>query len=255
MISKTLKYITLLILFTSIACQTQKFFYSNDAYLVNIDTFQINSYDYVLHKGDILNIEIFSTDKEVNELLQKLSSKNMKESEVSQMIYQIDDSGYIVIPFIASIYVDSLTLKQAQVKIQQAVSKVIRDAIVFVSLSNNYIIVFGEANKQGKFFINNSQINFIDLMALVNGFSSSADLKNVQIYRKIGDKLIHLKYNLASSKIINSKDFFIRGGDIIFIPKKKVYYFSDTFRDYFYVVNFLTTAMTFILLMLQYIRK
>lgn len=104
--------------------------------------------------------------------------------------------------------------------------------------------VFGEVNRRGSFATGNRGTSgfvkptLFSVIAAANGFTYSADIKNLEIYRNTehGKKVV---LNLDFEEVVqrNTQDIKLRDGDIIWIPSQK---------SRFYEANTINAANQFI---------
>jgi len=143
-----------------------------------------------------------------------------------QTIIAID--GSIIVPQVGKLSLQGLSLEAAQEKIRLAISKILPEPVVSVSLSLPrpvQITVTGEVFRPGIYSINASFPHIVDVLPLVGGTTLAADLRKVQVRRKLADGLIISQNIDLYSVLLNGNappNLRLQDGDAIIVPHREV---------------------------------
>jgi len=136
--------------------------------------------------------------------------------------------GSIIVPQVGKLSLQGLSLEAAQEKIRLATSKILPEPIVAVALLQPrpvQITVTGEVFRPGIYTINASVPHIVDVLPLVGGTTLAADLRKVQVRRKLADGLI-LSQNIdLYSVLLNGNappNLRLQDGDAIIVPHREV---------------------------------
>lgn len=102
----------------------------------------------------------------------------------------ISPEGNIVVPQVGTLSVAGLSLEEAQEKIRLALSRVLVDPIVVASLAGTrpvQVTITGEVFRPGIYSVNSSLPRVADALLLAGGSTSTADLRQVQVRRRLID--------------------------------------------------------------------
>ena len=119
-------YYVLLLFFTASCISNKKTIYIQDSKVNYTDTVSVaNAFsDYKIHTRDLLSIKVIGLDQKTtaffNSDMGTTGNNPMmmgSPSAVYLTAYIVDDSGYVYMPVIGSIYVKGLTVEQVQKKI------------------------------------------------------------------------------------------------------------------------------------------
>ena len=168
--------------------------------------------------------------------------------------YIILNDGTINMPFVESVYLKGLTIKQAKEKIEKRLSSELIRPEIYIKLVKSRaskISMLGELQNPGLYIINTSKTvqvsvgtfiskdfgfpTLIEAIKEAGGVSNGSNLREIKLTRKISeDPLITKEYN------INLIDLLIKGdqaqnpylfdGDIINIPKAEISYDEDQIK-------------------------
>lgn len=131
--------------------------------------------------------------------------------------YTINDSGYINFPLINRIYLKGLTLREAQVRIQDSINQYANYITAIVKYVSFQINVMGEINKPGLIWVYGEYCNLLDVIGLAGDFTDYANKNEVKLIRKTdnGNQIVTL--DITDQKIIGSEFYYLRPGDVIYV--------------------------------------
>ena len=164
----------------------------------------INAKEYTVGPGDVLAVYMWGQQENLYEVM-------------------VLPEGNIIIPSIGSIMINNMTLETAKELIIKEGNKYYPGAKITVSLTGIRrfkVHVSGEVLNRGSF--DASPINRVsNVIAMAQGFTSWADKKNIEITHLDGTTDIFDLFQFERKGNI-SQNPFIRGGDIIYIPRIKL---------------------------------
>jgi polysaccharide biosynthesis/export protein len=141
---------------------------------------------------------------------------------------QVNSEGNISIPQLGTISVQGLTLEEAQEKIRLGLSKILVEPVITVSIFVQrpvQITVSGEVFRPGIYPVGSATPRVADALLIAGGSTMMADLRQVQIRRRLVDgTVISQNINLYAS-IQNGgsvPNLRLQDGDSIVIPRREV---------------------------------
>jgi polysaccharide biosynthesis/export protein len=140
----------------------------------------------------------------------------------------ISPEGNIVVPQVGTVSLQGLTLEEAQEKIRLGLSRIFPDPIVVVSLVGTrpvQVTISGEIFRPGIYPINSATPRVADALLISGGSTLNADLRQVQIRRKLIDgsvisQTIDLYAALQNGGSI--PNLRLQDGDAILVPRREV---------------------------------
>ncbi|MEH1851957.1 MAG: polysaccharide biosynthesis/export family protein [Nostoc sp.] len=140
----------------------------------------------------------------------------------------ISPEGNIVVPQVGTVSLQGLTLEEAQEKIRLGLSRFFPDPIVIVSLAGMrpvQVTISGEIFRPGIYPINSPTPRVADALLISGGSTLNADLRQVQIRRKLMDgsvisQTIDLYAALQNGGSI--PNLRLQDGDAILVPRREV---------------------------------
>jgi polysaccharide biosynthesis/export protein len=198
---------------------------------------------------DNLFIKVISPDEVTSRMFNNESYGSAQQNINYNMIsYTVNDSGYIDFPFVGLLQVKDLTILEAKVTIQEALSRYISNATVVVKFVGKSVTVIGEVNRQGKFDIFSDNVNIFTVLSMAQGLTDYGNRENVTIIREIDGVATYHFVDLSDRNILHSDFYYLKPEDIVIVQplKQKSYGFSSF--PYGLVLSGMTTIIALVTL-------
>ena len=247
-----------LLIISLAACTSQK----ELLYLSNLDTtsqkqfFPYTSPEYLIQKRDILYIQFFTENEELNQMLNISSTRyttNIFTNETSIYIfgYTVNDSGNVVLPLIGEVSVVGRTIDQARMSIQHAADALIKNVTVTLKLISFKVTVIGEVNRPGTYTNFNNQLTVLEAIGMAGDISDYGNRKKVLVVRPTPDGTETFRINLQDKNLLLSEAFFLLPNDIVIVEPIK----SKPFQLNIPSLALLLTTVSTLILILTFIRQ
>jgi polysaccharide export outer membrane protein len=200
--------------------------------------FKTTDYSKKIKVGDLLSVNInSSTPKEYNLFNSQIVSTTQNFNPYLEG-YVLNDSGYVNLPILGSVYLLGKTMREAEIIIFEKSKFHLQNPTVKINVLNYEINVLGEVRSPGKFLVQKSKINILDAISLAGGFNMEANRKKVKLIRLNDNKSKIIYFDLSDVSVANNPNFYLESNDIIFVlPVKKR----------FLVINNLSSAISIVL--------
>ncbi|MEH2287705.1 MAG: polysaccharide biosynthesis/export family protein [Nostoc sp.] len=140
----------------------------------------------------------------------------------------ISPEGNIIVPQVGTVSLKGLTLEEAQEKIRLGLSRFFPDPIVVVSLAGTrpvQVTISGEIFRPGIYPINSSTPRVADALLISGGSTLNADLRQVQVRRKLIDGSV-ISQNIDLYAALQNggsiPNLRLQDGDAILVPRREV---------------------------------
>ncbi len=201
-------------------------------YLSNLDTtaqqqfFPMERPDYRIQYQDILYVNIFTMNKEQNDLLnpgsQSSSSTTFREeSNIYVFGYTVSDSGTISLPILGQVKVYGLTIDEVHNAIHDKANEYLKDANINVKLLSFKFTVIGEVNRPGTYKNYNNQLTVLDAIGMAGDISDYGNRKHVLVVRPTKDGTRTHRINLQDKELLQSEGYFLLPNDIVIVEPIK----------------------------------
>ncbi|MFN8258901.1 MAG: polysaccharide biosynthesis/export family protein [Bacteroidales bacterium] len=203
----------------------------------------------IVRPFDNIYVKVISPDATTSAMFNS-ETMNLQIVNYNMISYTVNDSGYIVFPFVGLIRVKDLTILAAQDTIQKAISQYISEAAVIVKFVGKSITVVGEVFRQGEYVIYSDNINIFKAISLAGGMTDYGNREQVKIIREENGKAVINIVNLTDKHFLESQFYYLRPDDILVIDpyKQKAFGFAQ------FPYNLVMTGMTTIIAILAFMQ-
>lgn len=191
---------------------------------------------------DNLYIKILSTDDKTAKMF-NYSDDTRGNSYSNIITYPVDEDGNINFPFVGDVNINGLTLSEASLKIQKALSDYIPNTSVIIKFYGNEITVLGEVQHEGEYSFTADKATIYQAIALAGGMTRYGDRKRIILIREEDKKVNKIILDLSSSKIIGSKYYYVEPRDIIMVEPLKVVSWNYQNLPYITVLTSISTLV------------
>lgn len=222
--------------------------------------------DYLLQINDIVEINIVTTDPQMNELL---GSVNNTQQGMNQMAggqgagdvffmngYTIDENGEVELPLIGKVSLVGLNTDQAKELVEKEVRRFVNENEYFVRvrLGGIRFSALGEFNRSGKFTLLQNRVTIYEAIAFAGDLNRVAKRDQVLLIRQYPDGSQIHKINLLDRSLLNSEFYWLKPNDLIYAEPMKVRAIGagNTFVE---TITLISTSITALALVLTFIRN
>ncbi|MBD2438700.1 polysaccharide biosynthesis/export family protein [Nostoc sp. FACHB-110] len=141
---------------------------------------------------------------------------------------QVSPEGNIVVPQVGVVSIQGLSLTEAQEKIRLALSKVMPDPAIAVSLvapRQVQVTISGEVFRPGIYTIGSATPRVADALIVAGGSTMNADLRQVQVRRKLLDGSV-ISQNIDLYGALQNggtvPNLRLQDGDALIVPRREI---------------------------------
>jgi len=238
------------------SCNSKK----NLMYLSNLDTisttqfFPMDRPDYKIQYQDILYVDIFTMNPEMNELLNPSTGARSNtiyrdESNIYIFGYTVSDSGMISIPILGDVKVIGLTTDGIKTAIEERAKQYLKDAIINVKLLSFKFSVMGEVNRPGSYTNFNNQLTVLDAISMAGDITDYGNRKHVLVLRPAKEGTATYHIDLQDKNLLQSEGYFLLPNDIVIVEPIK----SKPFQLNIPTMSLALTTISTLILVLSFI--
>lgn len=140
--------------------------------------------------------------------------------------YLVEADGTIKLPYIGKIKVEGLTRIQLEATLTELFKDYTKNPIVNVRFLNYSFFVLGEVTNKGRFNMNSERTTILEALSIAGDLTTQGKRENIIVIREeSGNRTIgHL--NILSKDIFNSKYFYLKTNDLIYVEPVKAKFFG-----------------------------
>jgi polysaccharide export outer membrane protein len=214
------------------------------------------SLDYRIQPGDNLFIRAINIidEKSSNMLNNENSRGNYLSSDASIYLnsFTVNKEGFIDYPLTGLVEVKNLTVEQAKEKLQNELSKYVKETALMVKLSNFDLTIIGEVNKPGKYKVYQSEISILEALAMAGNFTNFAKNDAVKIVRRTESGSEIVTINVGDADILSSPYYYLKPNDIVYVEPLKFKQWGFTSFPYSTVLSIISLSITIFTLTQKY---
>ncbi|AXG71360.1 polysaccharide biosynthesis/export protein [Kordia sp. SMS9] len=191
---------------------------------------KLNEKPYRVQVGDLLSINIKSTDEKLAAMFNPVSNKNNPSlNQSDQSLYYsgftVSKHGNIEIPILGKMNVLAFTLEEIEADIEKKLLKEYfnkkEDLFIVVKLAGLRFTVTGEVKNTGIYTLFQDRVNVIEALASAGDITDVGNRKDVLIIRQYpqGQKIHHI--NLTSIDALNSPYYYVKPNDMVYVKPLK----------------------------------
>ena len=212
------------------------------------------SLDYKLQPGDNLYIKAISIiDAQNSAALNGSESRNTISGEASIYLhsYTVNKDGFIDYPLTGQVNVKNLTVEQAKERLQESLSKYVKEMALIVKLSSFDITIIGEVKTPGKYKIYQSEIGLYEALAMAGNITNFAKTESVKLVRRTDNGSMIVTLDVGKAEILSSPYYYLKPNDIIYVEPLKFKQWGFTSFPYSTVISIISMGVTLVTLYLN----
>lgn len=159
--------------------------------------------------------------------------------------YRIANDGTIDLPFVRTIHIEGLTLREATTVVQNVFREIVPDATIRMAIENRTFTVIGDVGT-GIFPVYKDRLTIYQALALAGDLQISGDRRRITILRQTNEGLQRMEFDIRPRSVIESEFYWIYPNDIIYVRRLPSSFFKlRSYQQFVSLVN--TTAVLFMI--------
>ncbi|MEH0155806.1 polysaccharide biosynthesis/export family protein [Limibacter armeniacum] len=135
--------------------------------------------------------------------------------------YEVNELGEIQMPLIGSLKAEGKTLKEVENEVQVALSKYVKDPVVYVRLLNFRFSILGEVPREGMYSTFNKRITAMEAIGQAGGFGELANRENVKLIRNNNGIAEVVYLDFLDEQFVASPYYYIQPNDVLVVQPLK----------------------------------
>jgi polysaccharide export outer membrane protein len=174
-----------------------------------------------IQANDLLSIRVSTISAESNTLFNNVSYANNYNTDLVKTGYRVDKAGEISFPVVGQIKLAGLTANEAKLKLVKILSDYTKNPVVNLDFVNFRVTVIGEVARPGTYTITDENISLLGALGLAGDMTPYAKRSNVLVVRENNGIRTMERINLNNSEIFDSKYYYLKQNDIVYIEPDK----------------------------------
>ena len=182
----------------------------------------------VIQANDILSVVVSSLNPEATEIYNQpnniaYNAVNPSGNLTQGVGYLVKNDGNIQLPGLGNIVAAGLTIDQLEKKLMAEFEsrKLLTQPIVIVRFLNFRVTVLGEVGHPTVISVPNDKISILEAIGLAGDLTIYARRDNILLIREEDGAKIHVRLDIGSKNLFNSKYYYLKSGDVIYVEPGK----------------------------------
>ncbi|MEO9803327.1 MAG: polysaccharide biosynthesis/export family protein [Reichenbachiella sp.] len=206
--------------------------------------------NYVIQIDDVLSLEVFTNDGErIVDPNSELQQNRQGLQNRLQFNYLVKTDGTAKFPIIGQIKLDSLTLDQAELILQEKYNEFYKQSFVKLQFNNKRVIVLGATTNGGQIIpLINENVSLVEVLALAGGLDMGSKTQNIKVIRgNLANPEIY-QINLSTIAGMKQSMLAIEPGDVIYIEPWRRPFFEAT-KDIAPILSLISSSLALVLVL------
>jgi polysaccharide biosynthesis/export protein len=211
--NKILFFLALMV--TSCSISPNRMFKTPKDYSYATDTVRSKG-PYIIQAEDKIEMNIFSNE---GFKLIDVTQSNLSQSAYDEgIVYQVEENGEVKLPVIGRIMLRGLSLRDAEILLQEKYSKFYTDPFVLIRVVSRRALVFlGDSGRGTVVPLQNDHTSLFEALALAGGITDYSRSYQIKIVRgDLKDPQVYLA-DISSIEGLRNSELQIYPNDIIYV--------------------------------------
>ncbi len=207
---------------------------------------------YKIMPYDILYIRLVTPDPQWSAIFNPAlgTGGSLTQESASLSGYNVDNEGFIEIPYVGKVEVAGKTLSEIKVELDEIFQEYVSDGSLTVRMVNNYVSILGEVSSPGRYPLTRDRINVFEALAQAGDLNDYSNRQEVQLIRHSPSGTIIKEFSLRDRSILTSESYYVMPNDIIYAKPM----LGRNFRINAPVYSLFLTSITTGLVIISYFR-
>jgi len=207
--------------------------------------------DYKLQPYDYLYITIRTTNEDVNNLFETIStsydSRGAGANNAQNFFftgYLVNDTGYVQVPILGDFKIEGHTINEVRTMIDKRTHEILKDAVVNVRLTSFRVTFMGEFGSTGTITFFQEKLTVLEAVAAAGGINDYGNKAKLLIVRKQGNKYKTYRIDLTKRNILEKKELYLHPNDLLYVEPVRSKIVRRNLSDYAVFVSALSTTVS-----------
>jgi polysaccharide biosynthesis/export protein len=187
---------------------------------------QIVTTDYLIQKGDLLSIIVFSDNLEATRIYNQplVAAAGASGGSGSAGGYLVDENGFIEFQGLGRVHVDGLTKSQLKDTLNEKLANFLVNPYCTIRYMNNKFTILGEIGHPGVFNIPGDRLSMFEALGLSGDMTFFGRRDNIMVIREVNGKREFARLDITKPEVMASPYFYLQPNDVVIIEanKKKI---------------------------------
>ena len=175
--------------------------------------------EFKLQPDDIIAFKMYANDGFKMIDLINQDDLTLRSAQRDPFSYLVDPRGITKLPVIGEVHVQGLTVRQAEMLLEDKYSTFFKRPFVLLSVSNRRVVVFPGGGGDAKIVpLENNNTTLLEVLARAGGIASRGDAHRVKLFRKEADGMRKIfQFDLSDIENLKYGDLVMQADDVLYV--------------------------------------
>lgn len=188
-------------------------------------TKNLQNYEPVIQRDDVLFIQIVTTDPATAATFnlgmggEQMSVMNLAQG-AEPFTYMVAADGTIDMPTLGKVKVEGLTKTQCRNVLEEKLTPFLKNPIINIRTINFRVSVLGEVNRPGIVTKNSDRMTILEALAGAGDLTIYGKRTNILLVREINGVQTTFTIDLTNSNFMQSPFYYLQNNDVLYVEPR-----------------------------------
>jgi len=188
-------------------------------------TKNLQNYEPVIQRDDVLFIQIVTTDPAAASTFnlgmggEQMAMMNLAQG-AEPFTYMVAADGTIDMPTLGKVYVEGLTKTQCRNVLEEKLTPFLKNPIINIRTINFRVSVLGEVNRPGIVTKNSDRMTILEALAGAGDLTIYGKRTNILLVREINGVQTTFTIDLTNSNFMQSPFYYLQNNDVLYVEPR-----------------------------------
>ncbi len=174
--------------------------------------------EFRIRPNDMLTFRMFSNDGfKMIDLINENQTSLVSSNRI-QFNYPVLPDGTAKLPVIGTVHVVGLTVREAEVILEERYSQYYQKPFVLLIVNNRRVVVFPGGGGDAKVVaLDNNNTTLLEVLAKAGGMSQRGNAHRVKMFRRDGSSRKVMQFDLSTIDNLKYADVVMQADDVIYV--------------------------------------
>ncbi|MBP8822939.1 MAG: polysaccharide biosynthesis/export family protein [Flavobacteriales bacterium] len=173
---------------------------------------------FKIQPDDVLSFRMYANDG--FKMVDMVNEENLSMTSANriQFSYLVHPDGQAKLPVVGYVPVAGLSIREAEMALEQRYSTYYQKPFVLLSVSNRRVVVFPGGGGDAKVvMLENNNTSLLEVLARAGGIAKRGDARRVKLFRKDGEQRKIFEFDLSDIDNLKYADMVMQADDVVYV--------------------------------------
>lgn len=177
--------------------------------------------EFKIQADDILSFRMYANDG--FKMVDMVNEEQLRTTTTNRIVfnYLVYPDGHAKLPVIGDVQVGGLTVREAELLLEERYATYYQKPFVLLSVSNRRVVIFPGGGGDAKVvMLENNNTTLLEVLARSGGVAKRGDVRKVKLFRRVGDTRKVMQFDLSDIQNLKYADLVMQADDVVYVQPK-----------------------------------